>query len=258
MHGKQTYSEIALSLGRSTRWIQKMVDGHTPRLRPPTPCKTALVVDAMFFGREIGILVFRSPTLRENLGWWTIEKEKAEDYELGVAELRLAGWAITGVTVDGRPGVPQRLEALGLPVQMCHFHQIQIVTRYTTRYPRLPAAKELVRLARLLPETDEASFRYWLEEWHGKWEYFLDEKSWDETKKRWRYTHERLRKAYRSLTRHLPYLFTYHHHRGMPNTTNTLDGSFAHVRDKLRIHRGLRWHRKIKIIAELLGHKKHL
>jgi len=231
-----------------------MIDEHIPRLRLPAPCETPLVIDAIFFGRSSGVLIFRSPTLKKNLGWWDIESETVEDYEVGVAELRLAGFTITGATVDGRPGVLKRLEAMGLPVQMCHFHQIQIVTRYTTRYPRLPAARELRELARLLPETDEASFHYWLEEWHKKWENFLDEKSWDGERKRWRYTHERLRKARRSLTRHLPYLFTYHHHPDMPNTTNSLDGNFAHLRDKLRIHRGLRWHRKIKLVAELLGH----
>lgn len=230
-----------------------MIDEYTPKLPYIKPCRTPLIIDAMFFGRENGILVFRSPTLRKNLGWWTIEKEEVDDYELGVAELRLTGFEITGATVDGRPGVLKRLESLGFPVQMCHFHQIQIVSRYTTRYPRLLAAKELLNLARLLPQTDEASFRYWLEGWNKKWQDFLNEKSWDDVRKRWRHAHERLRKAYRSLLRHLPYLFTYHLHPDMPNTTNSLDGSFGHLRDKIGVHRGLRWHRKIKLASELLG-----
>lgn len=253
VHRKQTYTEIANVFGRSERWVQSRIDEHLPQFNPITPCRTPLIIDALFFGRTSGVLIFRSPTLKKNLGWWSIESETVEDYALGVAELQLAGWEITGVTVDDRPGVLKCLETMGLPVQMCHFHQIQIVSRYTTRYPRLPAAKELVQLAQLLPQTDEASFVYWLGEWHKKWQDFLNEKSWDDVKKRWRYTHERLRKAYRSLLRHLPYLFTYHHHPDMPNTTNSLDGSFAHLRDKLRIHRGLRWHRKIKLVAELLG-----
>ena len=231
-----------------------MIDGYTPELPYVEPCRTPLVIDALFFGRTSGILIFRSPTLKKNLGWWSIESETVEDYALGVAELQMAGFKITGVTADGRPGVLRRLTAMGLPVQMCHFHQIQIVSRYTTRYPRLPAAKELLRLVQLLPKTDQPSFEYWLKKWHEKWRDFLDEKSWDMERERWRYIHERLRKAYRSILRYLPYLFTYHHHPDMPNTTNSLDGSFAHLRDKLRIHRGLRWHRKIKLVAELLGH----
>lgn len=230
-----------------------MIDRYKPKLPYNAPCRTSLIVDAVFFGRMIGILVFRSPTLKKNLGWWTIEKEEVSDYELGIVELQLAGWEISGVTVDGRPGVLKRIEKMDIPVQMCHFHQIRIVSRYTTRYPRLLAAKELLNLARLLPQTDEASFRYWLEEWRKKWKDFLDEKSWDEDRKRWRYTHERLRKAHRSLLRHLSYLFTYHRHPDMPNTTNSLDGSFGHLRDRIGVHRGLKWHRKIKLIAELLG-----
>lgn len=230
-----------------------MIDECTPKLPYIEPCKTCLVIDAMFFKRGSGVLVFRSPTLKKNLGWHTIRKEEVDDYELGIVELQLSGWEISGVTVDGRPGVLKRIEKMGIPVQMCHFHQIQIVSRYTTRHPRLPAAKELLNLARLLPQTDEASFVYWLEQWHKTWKDFLDEKSWDEVRKRFRFSHERLRKAHRSLLRHLPYLFTYHHHPDMPNTTNSLDGSFAHLRDKLGAHRGLKWHRKIKVTAELLG-----
>lgn len=230
-----------------------MIDGYFPPRHAPKPQKTALVIDVIFFGRYSGIIVFRSPSLRKNLGWYSIEKETPEEYECGIIELQLAGFEISGVTVDGRPGVLQRMERLGIPVQMCHFHQIQIVTRYTTRYPRLPAAKELRSLALLLPETDRASFEYWLEQWHVKWETFLAEKTYDELKRRWRFTHERLRKAHRSLKKHLPYLFTFETHHDIPNTTNSLDGFFAHVRDKLGFHRGLRWDRKLKLIDEFLS-----
>ena len=253
VHRKQTYGEIAKDFKRSRRWVQQMIDEYIPKLPYNEPCRTTLIIDALFFSREAGVLVFRSPMLKRNLGWYTVNKEKADDYELCIAELILAGFEISGVTADGKPGVLQRIEKMGIPVQMCHFHQIQIVSRYTTRYPRLPAAKELLSLARLLPQTDEASFRYWLEEWYRKWKDFLDEKTWDEVRKRWRYTHERLRKANRSLLRHLPYLFTYHYHPDIPNTTNSLDGSFAHLRDKIGVHRGLKWHRKMKLIGELLS-----
>lgn len=250
---KQTYSEIAEKLGYGSNWVRKMIDGYIPPRLSPKPQKTALVIDVIFFGRYSGIIVFRSPSLKKNLGWYSITKEIPEEYECGIIELQLAGFKISGVTVDGKPGVLQRIEKLGIPVQMCHFHQIQIVTRYTTRYPRLPAAKELRSLILLLPETDRASFEYWLEQWHMKWETFLAEKTYDEVKKRWRFTHERLRKAYRSIKRHLPYLFTFETHHDIPNTTNSLDGSFAHVRGKLGFHRGLRWDRKLKLIDEFLS-----
>lgn len=198
-------------------------------------------------------MVFRSPTLKKNLGWYDIKTEKVEDYVTGVCELIGSEFEITGIVVDGKPGVLQALERMGFPVQMCHFHQIQIVSRYTTRRPRLPAARELLRLVRLLPQTDQLSFECWLTEWHSKWKDFLNEKTFDPERSKYRFTHERLRKAYRSLIRHLPYLYTYHAHPGLPNTTNSLEGFFSQLKCKVGIHRGLRRDRKEDLIDELLS-----
>ncbi len=253
VHGKQTYQQIAEHSGKSRKWVQNQIDEYFPPMIHLDPQPTPLVIDAFYFGRGKGFIVFRSPTLRRNLGWYEISKETVEDYELGVIELISAGWTIAGVTVDGKPGVIRRLEGLGLTVQMCQFHQIAIVIRYTTKNPRLPAARELKNLAHLIPKTDRESFEYWLDQWHLKWENFLNEKSYDSIKNRWRFTHERLRKAYHSLKRHLPNLFVYPYVKNLPNTTNSLDGHFAHVRDKLNFHRGLKWNRKMKVIYELLG-----
>lgn len=186
------------------------------------------------------------------MGWYEITTEKVEDYCVGVGELIGAEFEITGIVVDGKPGVLQALTRMGFPVQMCHFHQIQIVSRYTTRHPRLPAAQELLRLVRLLPETDRASFGYWLSEWHTKWKDFLNEKTFDPERNRFRFTHIRLRKAHRSLVRHLPYLYTYHEHPDLPNTNNSLEGMFSQLKTKVSVHRGLRLDRKSDLIYELL------
>ncbi len=96
--------------------------------------------------------------------WYEIEGEKVEDYIMGIMELSSLEFEITGATVDGKPGVLKRLERFGLPVQMCHFHMLSIVTRYTTKRPRLPAAQELRQLTKLLSKTDRESFERWLEE----------------------------------------------------------------------------------------------
>lgn len=251
-HGKQTYSQIGEQCGRSTSWVQKNIDRRLLHSHNIPPCHTPILIDAVFFGRESGLLVFRSPTLEKNLRWYEIQSERVEDYRIGIEGLLSIGFEITGIVVDGKPGVLQALERMGFPVQMCHFHQIQIVSRYTTRSPRLPAAKELLHLVRLLPKTDEESFRFWLQEWHAQWKTFLDEKTLDPIQNRFRFTHIRLRKAYRSLTRHLPYLYTYHHHRDLPNTNNSLEGVFSQLKAKVGIHRGLKQKRKVDLIHELL------
>jgi len=40
---------------------------------------------------------------------------------------------------------------------------------------------------------------------------------------------------------------------GGPNTTNSLEGVFSNLKTKLRVHAGIKQHRKIKIINELLS-----
>jgi hypothetical protein len=137
---------------------------------------------------------------------------------------------------------------------MCQFHQIAIITRYITKKPKLEAGKELRQLILLLTKTDEASFTHWLSQWHTRWKDFLNEKTTDEYTGKWHYTHRRLRSAYRSLTTNLPYLFTYekYPHLNIPNTTNSLEATFGHMKDKIRCHRGLKVHRKQKHVEQFL------
>lgn len=148
------------------------------------------------------------------------------------------------------------------PVQMCQFHQVAIVTRYLTRNPELPAAIQLKALVTTLSRTDDATFTAGLTAWHERWGFFLRERTTSEMrtatgKRRWWYTHRRIRAAYRSLVSNLPYLFMHKKYPalGIPNTTNSLDGSISHLRDKLRAHRGLKVTMRTKITGQLLKGK---
>ncbi len=137
---------------------------------------------------------------------------------------------------------------------MCQFHQIAIVTRYITKRPKLQAGKELKDVVHLLTRSDKESFTGALEQWHHKWQSFLSEKTINPETKKWHYTHKRIRSAYRSLNTNLPYLYTWYDNMelNIPNTTNSIEGTFSNIKTKLRVHNGLKLHRKIKLINELL------
>jgi len=124
---------------------------------------------------------------------------------------------------------------------------------YLTNNPRLPAGMELKQLMSLLCDISEDDFREALKNWHGKWGQFLKERTVDPSTGRWHYTRRRLRSAYRSLTTNLPYLFTYQKYPelAIPNTTNALDGTFAHPKELVNIHRGAGITLKTKIITEI-------
>jgi len=87
-----------------------------------------------------------------------------------------------------------------------------------------------------------------------KWKEFLKERTVNHETGKWFYTHKRLRSAYRSLKTNLPYLFTYQKYPklNIPNTTNSLDGTFSNFKSLLRMHKGLTRARRYKVICEIL------
>ena len=156
------------------------------------------------------------------------------------------------MVLDGKRGVKQVFNDIS--VQMCHFHQKQIVRRYLTNNPKLEASIELKTITATLTNTNEQTFTKQLNDWHNKWKDFLKEKTINPETNRWCYTHKRLRSAYRSLKTNLPYLFTYQKYPNLniPNTTNSLDGYFNILKSKLNVHRGLNQKRVRRVVVELL------
>lgn len=253
---KQTLKELSQTHSKSIPWIRSTLETYTPKLPELTPTRIVVVIDGFFFTRGSGVMLFRDPNGHNNVLWFPIAYETIADYLKGIEYLETNGWTIQAVVCDGRQGVKQALSPR-YPIQMCHFHQVAIVTRYLTRNPKLPAAIELRALTFTLTKTNEPTFTAALAGWHAKWHNFLKEKTINSETKGWFYTHKRVRGAYRSLNQNLPYLFTYqkHPHPKIPNTTNSLDGSISHLRDKLRAHRGLNLTQRLKITGELLKGK---
>ena len=170
-------------------------------------------------------------------------------YLSGIEEIARRGIKIQSIICDGRKGLLQLFD--GIPTQMCNFHQVAIIRRYLTKKPKMQASKELWEHVLVLVKTDKESFEGGLAAWHTKWKEFLNERKVDVSGKN-RYVHRRLRSAYRSLKKNLPWLFTWYDymHLKIPNTTNAIDGHFADLKNKLRNHNGLSELRKKKFIDE--------
>ena len=215
-------------------------------------------MDCVFFRRSSGYLVVRDAHNSSNVYWSEIQSETIDEYQCARDTLEGQGFSFKAIVIDGRAGV-RKLFA-DLPVQMCHFHQKAIITRYLTRRPKLEAGKELREIVHALCKTNEQMFTDAIDKWHEKWNGFLKERTVDPITGRWHYTHKRLRSAYHSLKSNLPYLFTYQKYPelNIPNTTNSLDGSFAHLKGLIQIHRGLKIDLKRKLVLSILQnrHKK--
>jgi hypothetical protein len=250
---KQTLQELADKYEKSHVWIRKQLDAVSVSKSVISPPSTVLIVDTTFWGRQYGVMVFRSWTLKKNIWWGEVISEKVAHYHYARKHLESLGWTFTAAVVDGRRGLANVFK--DVPVQVCQFHQLQTVTKYLTRRPKTEAGKELRTLALTLTKSNEKTFARALEVYENKWKHFLSEKTLVLGLKRLQYTHKNVRSALRSLKTNLTNHFTYQRypHLKIPNTTNSIDGCFAGLKKKVAAHHGLRKDRRFKVISELLN-----
>jgi hypothetical protein len=246
--GKQTYTQLASQYYCSTKTIQRMLDKVLILKRKEFSCVAVVIMDTTYFGRGFGVMVFKNSLDGVILYKQYVRYETNALYLSGISEISRRGIDIQAIICDGRQGLFGLF--CDIPMQMCQFHMIQIVLRYLTRKPKTQAAIELKKLTLKLTKQTKDEFVNSLGNWHLRWSDFLNERSQSSSTGKTYYTHKRLRSAYLSLKRHLPYLFIFQDYPDLqiPNTTNALDGQFADLKNKLRNHNGLSKERKMKFI----------
>ena len=82
------------------------------------------------------MLVFRAQ--QTNLHWRFIVSGTCAEMAAGLDDLDKHGYRFQSVVLDGRRGMMQLFLARypGIPIQLCQFHQAQIIRRYTTNNPK--------------------------------------------------------------------------------------------------------------------------
>jgi hypothetical protein len=235
-------------MGCSTKTIQRMLDKSHIIKRKEFLNIAVAVMDTTCFGRGFGVMVFKNSLDGVILFKQYVRYETSALYLSGISEITRRGITVQGIVCDGRHGLFGLFE--DIPIQMCQFHQIQILHRYLTRKPKAQAATELKKLTLKITKQTKVDFVNSLTDWYSHWADYLNERVQSSSTRKTYYTHKRLRSACLSLKRHLPYLFTFEDCKElmMPNTTNALDGQFADLKNKLRNHNGLSKERKMKFI----------
>lgn len=255
---RQTLKDIGEEYGKGSRWAQRHIGVALATLQKDISLKErscTFVADCTFFTRSDGIIVFKDVSTKECVYVKEIISESPRHYAEARTYLAQRGINVKGIVLDGRMGVRDVFK--DIPVQMCHFHQVAIITRYLTRRPKLEAGQELRIITRTLTKTNEIDFRIALTAWHERWKNFLAEKTFHEGGRGWSYTHRRIRSAHRSLMTNLPFLFIHkaHPELSLPNTTNSLDGLFSHLKHLLLVHRGMSKQKRWRLIQLILKKK---
>ena len=250
--GKQSLNQLANFYRLSSKTIQRIIHNHKNTHNKICPDETVIIMDTYYFRRGFGVMVFRDNYRKKNLHWQYVKYETIALYKKGIRHLINEGWTILGLACDGRRGIFKAFRTY--PIQMCQYHQSAIITRYLTNNPRQTPAIELKIICKDLTKNEQTVFANRLNNWSNKWKEFLQEKTIDSEHEKWHYTHKRLRSAIRSLNTHMEYLFVYRKYPDLdiPNTTNSLEGYFNNLANKLRNHPRINDETKKKLVDHFL------
>lgn len=211
-------------------------------------------VDGFHLGRKAVVLIACSDEYV--LGWYLARHEHTQAWVNLLRRIAPPDMVVS----DGGQGFRNAVKQIwpDTQIQRCALHAFNQVRRCTTYNPRLVPGRELLLIAiDLLHIKTEDEALVWLKryfDWCKYWDEFLAEKSYIDGKHV--FTHEKLRKAKRSLNRLISsgYLFTYLDpllslDTSLPSTNNRIEGGVnAPLREMLRLHRGMSLNRRIKAI----------
>jgi len=251
---KQTIRELSNRYHHDKETIRKILGSYDPPEKVHHPRPVHLLVDGVYFGKRTQsgtqcLIVFRDGLTHEDLWWKFTDTESTWAYAQGLGALKHLGYNILSVTADGLGCIRSAFQ--GLPYQMCLVHMERLIIRGTTRSPKTKAGEILLALARSIHSTSKITLQRRLAAYWRMYNGFLREKT-IHPDGGWSYTHEELRRATLSFRRLFPYLFTYEKNVDIPKNTNSLEGHFSHIKDLLRIHRGVSKEHREKILHTIL------
>ena len=235
---KQTYKELAEHYSVSESTIKRRLRTVNEQFECQNiPQNGIILMDTTYFGRNWGVVVLKDYFTKKILWRKYVRNEKLIDYQEGIDFILTQKYKINGIVCDGLKGIFKQFSQY--KIQMCQRHQIDIVRRYLTKNPKLQAGKELYYLTKNITKLTENEFITLFKQWEEKWINFLNERSKDEATGKTHFTHKKLRSACRSIKNNLQYLFVYEQVNGMPNTNNSLEGTFTALKNCLRNHNGM-------------------
>jgi transposase-like protein len=171
--------------------------------------------------------------------------EYFEELKEDLRNILSTGIEIESVTCDGAPNILKAVrevckEAI---LQRCRVHIAMEIETWLTRNPKTEPARELLAMVRTIyrVETGEQA-QVWLKgfvDWYDKHSAFINEKTVDEDSGRWWFTHKMLRRSASHIQRAIPDMFSYTMCANIPKSSNSIESFFGHLKDNLRVHRGL-------------------
>ena len=221
-----------------------------------------LLVDGTYFKREKCLILYFDYDLKYFQLYRYSTREIKDEIIKDLRLLRRSGVNIVSVTADGKNALKSALKKIfpKATFQRCLVHIQRYAETYITQRPKTLAGIELKEIVSTLNQTNshlaKMTFIARVNDWKRRHNDFLKEKTFKEDGGWW-YTHRNLRRVIYHIEHALPNMFCYLDDLNIPKDTNGLEGRFTDVKQKFRVHKGLRKTNRENYLAWFIYFKNH-
>lgn len=261
---RQVYTTLVRDSGMSQRSIQNLFKEYlksVPLVEIKSRDKVHLLIDGTYFSNGLCLILYYDHDIRYVQLYRETDKEKLREIKEDLENLKKLGVDVYSVTCDGHKSI---LKAVGKAypnaiIQRCLVHVKRQVKNYLSENPKHVTSRELLVLSReitKLKTVEQANI--WLlnfKKWYEDNEHYINETTFNEETKREWFTHKNLHLATTHIINAIPNMFAYLDDPEIPYSSNRIESYFSHLKEKLTLHRGLRFNSKKNFIKWYLYFK---
>lgn len=251
---KQTLEIISKDSGYSLRTLKRYFHEYLsvpPKLSVYPSEKINLIVDGTYFSNNLCLIVYRDNTIKFTQLYRLTNGEWYEEIKEDLENLLALNVKIESITCDGHRAILKAINKVckDVKLQRCIIHIQRMCRIWLSANPKSEAGIDLRKIVSTVHLIEnEVQKQIWLKElidWYNLYQDFVNEKSFSKETGRYWYTHKMVRRSFIVISKALPNMFHYLQNPWIPKSTNGLESFFGHMKDNLRIHRGLsKQHRK--------------
>lgn len=246
--GKQRIEDIAKESGYSSRQLRRWFDDYlasAPEWTIQRRKAYHVLIDGTWFSENHCLIVYRDADSKSTIYYRFAESENEHEIIKDLQAFKAMRLRISSFTTDGGDDIIRAIRYAypHATRQRCIVHIERECLGWLTQHPKTSAGILLRRIVCQISHIKTSNDKlYWINElnkWHEDYDEFIKQKTVNKETGELTYTHDNVRRAYVHLHRAIPNMFKYIDEPDVPNNTNSLESFFGHLKDNLRIHRGL-------------------
>ena len=263
---RQVYKYLVRDSGYSQSKIQRIFNQYlnsAPVVEVRSKTRVHLLIDGSYFPNGLCLILYYDHNLRYVQLYRETNQEKYTEIKEDLQNLKKLGVDVYSVTCDGHKAILKSIKKVfpNAIIQRCLVHIKRQVRNYLSSKPKLEQSVSLLKLSNQITSIKSIEdSNIWLGaffNWYKINHEFINQKTQSQNTGRFWYTHKNLHVAFSLLENAIPNMFNYLDDEQIPNTTNRIENYFTHLKDKLRIHRGLRFEAKKNFIKWYLYMKNN-